>query len=50
MHWLRRSAKALLIPASILSSYAASPVTAQFFGVTGLAVQVLGSGGPEMPG
>jgi ribonuclease BN (tRNA processing enzyme) len=48
MHWLRLSVKALLIPASFLSTYAAQPVAAQTCGVTGLAVQVLGSGGPEM--
>ena len=48
MHWLRLSVKALLIPASLLSTYTAPPVTAQTCGATGLTVQVLGSGGPEM--
>ena len=48
MHWLRLSAKALLIAASLLSTYAATSATAQTCGATGLAVQVLGSGGPEM--
>jgi len=48
MHWLKQPAKALLIPAFLLSTYAAPPVTAQSCGATGLAVQVLGSGGPEM--
>ena len=41
------SARALLILASLLSVCVASPAPAQSCGSTGLAVQVLGSGGPE---
>jgi len=48
MQWLKRSTKALLIPASILSMYATPQATAQSCGASGLAVQILGSGGPEM--
>jgi ribonuclease BN (tRNA processing enzyme) len=48
MHLLRLPRKALLIVISLLSACAASPATAQSCGATGLAVQVLGSGGPEM--
>jgi ribonuclease BN (tRNA processing enzyme) len=48
MHWPTRSAKALLISASFLSINAAPLLTAQSCDATGLAVQVLGSGGPEM--
>src|SRR5271170_1601111 len=48
MHWLKPSVKALLIPAFLLLTYTAPPASAQSCGVTGLAVQVLGSGGPEM--
>jgi ribonuclease BN (tRNA processing enzyme) len=45
---LRLPRKALLIVISLLSACAASPATAQSCGTAGLAVQVLGSGGPEM--
>ena len=48
MDSLRLPRKALLIVISLLSAYAASPAAAQSCGATGLAVQVLGSGGPEM--
>ena len=48
MDSLRLPQKALLIVISFLSACAASPATAQSCGATGLAVQVLGSGGPEM--
>jgi ribonuclease BN (tRNA processing enzyme) len=48
MDSLRLPRKALLIVISLLSACAASPATAQSCGATGLAVQVLGSGGPEM--
>src|SRR5271170_8365898 len=44
---LRQSLRALLLLASLLSVCAASPVKAQSCGATGVAVQVLGSGGPE---
>src|SRR5271168_4711159 len=44
---LSRPPKALLLLASILSFCAASPVKAQSCGAAGVAVQVLGSGGPE---
>lgn len=44
---LRRSLKALLIFIAILFLSDVSPITAQSCGSTGLAVQVLGSGGPE---
>jgi ribonuclease BN (tRNA processing enzyme) len=47
MDSLRRSVRSLLILGSLLSLCEASPVTAQSCGSTGLAVQVLGSGGPE---
>jgi ribonuclease BN (tRNA processing enzyme) len=47
MSSLRISGKALLIFVALLSAGEASPVTAQSCGSTGLAVQVLGSGGPE---
>src|SRR5271155_3756885 len=42
------SVSALVILGSLFSVCAALPVTAQSCGSTGLAVQVLGSGGPEM--
>src|SRR5271155_3113390 len=45
---LSRPPKALLLLASLLSVCAASPVKAQSCGATGVAVQVLGSGGPEL--
>jgi ribonuclease BN (tRNA processing enzyme) len=48
MDSLRLPRKALLLVISLLSEYAAAPATAQSCGATGLAVQVLGSGGPEM--
>ena len=44
---LSRPPRALLLLAFILSFCAASPVKAQSCGATGVAVQVLGSGGPE---
>ena len=47
MDSLRLSVKALLILVSLFSVCAASPVTAQSCGAAGVAVQVLGSGGPE---
>lgn len=47
MYSLRRSIKALLIFVSVLSVCEASRVAAQSCGSTGVAVQVLGSGGPE---
>src|SRR5271154_3548874 len=47
MHSLRRSLKALFIFVSFLFAGNTSPATAQSCGATGLAVQVLGSGGPE---
>jgi ribonuclease BN (tRNA processing enzyme) len=47
MHSLRRSLKALLIFVSFIFPGNTSPATAQSCGATGLAVQVLGSGGPE---
>jgi hypothetical protein len=40
--------KALLVFASLLFGYGALPATAQTCGASGLAVQVLGSGGPEV--
>ena len=40
--------KALLALAVLFSSYAVSPMHAQSCGSSGLAVQVLGSGGPEL--
>src|ERR1700735_5667871 len=48
MDSLRLPRKALLIVFPLLSASASSPATAQSCGATGLAVQVLGSGGPEM--
>jgi glyoxylase-like metal-dependent hydrolase (beta-lactamase superfamily II) len=48
MYWLRSSARDLLIFVLLLFAYQASPVAAQSCGATGLAVQVLGSGGPEL--
>src|SRR5271165_4702462 len=42
--WLR----SLFILAFVMSLCAASPLRAQSCGATGVAVQVLGSGGPEM--
>jgi ribonuclease BN (tRNA processing enzyme) len=47
MHSLRLSVKALLTFGFVLSACGTSSVTAQSCGATGLAVQVLGSGGPE---
>ncbi len=44
----RHSINALLLAVSLLSAYGASPATAQSCGATTLAVQVLGSGGPEL--
>ena len=48
MHSLRLSAGALLALASIFCVCKPLPLTAQSCGSTGLAVQVLGSGGPEL--
>jgi len=48
MYLQRRSVIALLIFVPLLSVCAASLARAQSCGTTGLAVQVLGSGGPEM--
>src|SRR5580704_6909923 len=48
MYLQRRSVIALLIFVPLLSVCAASQARAQSCGTTGLAVQVLGSGGPEM--
>jgi ribonuclease BN (tRNA processing enzyme) len=45
---LRLSVKVPLILATLLSVCQSSPATAQSCGSTGLAVQVLGSGGPEL--
>ena len=42
------SRKTLLASAVVFSMYAVSPMKAQSCGSTGLAVQVLGSGGPEL--
>ncbi len=47
MHSPKTALKALLLLASFLSVDAPSPATAQSCGASGLAVQVLGSGGPE---
>jgi ribonuclease BN (tRNA processing enzyme) len=44
----RLAGKALLALAVLFSSYAVSPMHAQSCGSSGLAVQVLGSGGPEL--
>ncbi|MGB6688823.1 MAG: MBL fold metallo-hydrolase [Terracidiphilus sp.] len=46
--WQRLSGKALLAFAVLFSTYEVSPLKAQTCGATGLALQVLGSGGPEM--
>ena len=43
-----RSAKTLVLVASFLAMCGAPPIGAQSCGTTGIAVQVLGSGGPEM--
>jgi ribonuclease BN (tRNA processing enzyme) len=48
MYSPRRWVKNLLVLVSLLSLCGASPVTAQSCGSAGLAVQVLGSGGPEL--
>src|ERR1700721_2002187 len=48
MHSPRRWVKNLLVLVSLLAVCGASPVTAQSCGSAGLAVQVLGSGGPEL--
>jgi len=47
MYSLSRPVKALLTFLSLFFACAASPVPAQSCGATGVAVQVLGSGGPE---
>ncbi len=47
MHFLRQSIKALLIVAVLVSLSGRSLATAQSCGAMGVAVQVLGSGGPE---
>ena len=44
---LRRSAKVLLVVVFLFFAYRALPVEAQSCGSTGVALQVLGSGGPE---
>jgi ribonuclease BN (tRNA processing enzyme) len=48
MYSLAQSAKALLVFACLITLGKASPVAAQSCGSAGLAVQVLGSGGPEL--
>jgi ribonuclease BN (tRNA processing enzyme) len=48
MYSRRSPVKALLISVSLLFVCKPSPVTAQSCGSTGVAVQVLGSGGPEL--
>ena len=48
MYPLRRSVKTLFIFVSLLFVCGPSPARAQSCGSTGLAVQVLGSGGPEL--
>jgi len=48
MSSLRVSVKSLIILLSLLFVCEASPVAAQSCGATGVAVQVLGSGGPEL--
>ena len=48
MCWPRSAVKALLISTSLFSVCLALQVRAQSCGSTGLAVQVLGSGGPEL--
>jgi ribonuclease BN (tRNA processing enzyme) len=48
MRWVRSTAKALPLLASLLCGFDTSFVPAQSCGSTGLAVQVLGSGGPEL--
>src|SRR5271163_1590992 len=48
MHSPKPTLKTLLLLASFLSACKTSHATAQSCGSTGLAVQVLGSGGPEM--
>jgi ribonuclease BN (tRNA processing enzyme) len=48
MYLFRRSAQALLVLGIFLVLSATLPLNAQSCGATGLAVQVLGSGGPEM--
>src|SRR5262252_5448714 len=45
---LRLAGKALLAFAVLLSTYEVSPLKAQTCGSSGLALQVLGSGGPEL--
>jgi ribonuclease BN (tRNA processing enzyme) len=47
MHSPKQTLKTVLLLASLFSVYEASPAPAQSCGSTGLAVQVLGSGGPE---
>jgi ribonuclease BN (tRNA processing enzyme) len=47
MYSLRQSIRILLVLASLLALYRPSPATAQSCGSKGVAVQVLGSGGPE---
>ncbi len=48
MYSLRQSTKALLILALALALWRSLPAAAQSCGSSGVAVQVLGSGGPEM--
>jgi ribonuclease BN (tRNA processing enzyme) len=47
MYSPRQSIRTLLVLASLLALYRPSPAMAQSCGSTGVAVQVLGSGGPE---
>ena len=49
-HSRKLARNVLLAFAILIPTYEASPVKAQSCGSTGLAVQVLGSGGPEMQG
>jgi ribonuclease BN (tRNA processing enzyme) len=48
MSWTRLSVKSLIIFLSLLFVCEASPLAAQSCGATSVAVQVLGSGGPEL--
>ena len=47
MHSLRQSIKALIILALVVALCRSLPAAAQSCGAKGVAVQVLGSGGPE---
>lgn len=48
MYWRMRSSKSLILLAALLFSLKVSLAATQSCGVKGLAVQVLGSGGPEL--